>query len=53
MDTQLQLTFTDEEYIGDPDKELAAETTLSALETIQVPEMDPADFDLAASWFLS
>lgn len=53
MDIQLKLTFTDEEYIGDPDKELAAETALSTLETIQSPEMDLADFDLAASWFLS
>ena len=48
-----KLTFTDEEYIGNPDKELAAETAPSTLETIQVPELDPADFDLANSWFLS
>ena len=53
MDTQLQLTFTDEEYIGDPDQELAAETAPSALDTVQIPEMGPADFDLASSWFLS
>ena len=53
MDTQLQLTFTEEEYIGDPDKELAAETAPSALDAVQTPEMDPADFDLASSWFLS
>jgi hypothetical protein len=53
MDTQLQLSFTDEEYIGVPDKELAAETAPSTLEAIQAVEMDPADFDLANSWFLS
>lgn len=53
MDLQLQLTFTDEEYIGDPDQELVAETAFRALETIKAPEIDPADFDLAASWFLS
>ena len=51
MDTQL--TFTDEGYIGDADKELAAETASSTLETTQAPEMDPAELDLASSWFLS
>ncbi len=51
MDTQL--TFTDKEYIGDPDDELATQAAVSTPETFQTAEMDPAAFDLANSWFLS
>ena len=48
MDTKL--TFTDKEYIGNPDDELAAVKTST---TFQTPELDPAEFDLANGWFLS
>ena len=51
MDTQL--TFTDKEYIGDPDDELDSQDAISTSETFQPPELDPAEFDLANSWFLS
>ena len=51
MDTQL--TFTDQDYIGNPDRELTARDAADTLETFQAPEMDPAEFDLASSWFLS
>jgi hypothetical protein len=51
MDTQM--TFTDKEYIGNPDDELANQEAVNTLETFQTPEMDPAEFDLANSWFLS
>ena len=51
MDTQL--TFTDREYIGNPDEELTRQDVANSLETFQAPELDPAEFDLANSWFLS
>jgi hypothetical protein len=51
MDTQL--TFTDKEYIGDPDDELATQEAVNTLETFQTPELDPAELNLANSWFLS
>ncbi len=51
MDTQT--TFTDKDYIGSLDEELTCQEVANTLETFQVPEMDPADFDLANSWFLS
>ena len=51
MDTQL--TFTDKEYIGDPDDELVTQDAASIAETFQPSELDPAEFDLANSWFLS
>ena len=51
MDTQL--TFTDKDYIGNPDDELAAQAAVSTPETFQAAEIDPAEFDLANSWFLS
>ena len=51
MDTQL--TFTDKDYIGNPDDELTTQAAVSTPETFQTPEMDPAEFDLANSWFLA
>jgi hypothetical protein len=51
MDTQL--TFTDKEYIGNPDEEQTCQDIANALETFQAPEIDPAEFDLANSCFLS
>ena len=51
MDTQL--TFTDKEYIGDPDDELAAQAAVNTPATFQTPEQDLAELDLANSWFLS
>ena len=51
MDTQL--TFTDKEYIGDPDDELATQAAVNTFATFQTPETDQADLDLANSWFLS
>ena len=51
MDTQL--TFTNKDYIGNPDDELAIQDTVNTLETFHVPEIDPAEFELANSWFLS
>jgi len=48
-----QLTFTDKEYIGSPDEELTCQDVANTLETFQTPEMDPAEFELANSWFLS
>ena len=51
MDTQL--TFTDKDYIGSPDEELATQAVVSIPETFQTPELDPAELDLANSWFLS
>ena len=51
MDTQL--TFTDREYIGNPDEELSCKDVANTLETFQAPVLDPAEFDLANSWFLS
>jgi hypothetical protein len=51
MDTQL--TFTDKDYIGDPDDELAAQAAEDTPEAFQAPEIDQAEFDLAAGWFLS
>ena len=51
MDTKL--TFTDKEYNGSPDEELTCQDVADTLETFQAPELDPADFDLANSWFLS
>ena len=51
MDTKL--TFTDKEYIGDPDDELATQAAVNTPTTFQTPELDPAELDLANSWFLS
>ena len=51
MDTQL--TFTDKEYIGNPDDELAAQAAVNTPATFQAPELDPAELDLANGWFLS
>ena len=51
MDTQL--TFTDKDYIGDPDDELTTQDAVNTLETFQTPELDPAELDLASGWFLS
>ena len=51
MDTQL--TFTDKDYIGDPDEELTCQDIANILETFQIPEPEPAELDLAKSWFLS
>ena len=51
MDTKL--TFTDKEYIGNPDDELATQEAVSIAETFQIAEIDPAEFELANSWFLS
>jgi hypothetical protein len=48
-----QLTFTDKEYIGSPDEDLTCQDVADTLETFQAPELDPAEFDLANSWFLS
>ena len=49
----MQLTFTDKEYIGDPDDELATQAAVNTPATFQTAEMDPAELDLANSWFLS
>jgi len=51
MDTQL--TFTDKEYIGNPDDELAIQDAAKTSATFQTPELDPAELDLANGWFLS
>ena len=51
MDTQL--TFTDKDYIGDPDEELTCQDVANTFETFQTPETDSAEFDLVNSWFLS
>ena len=51
MDTQL--TFTDKEYIGNPDDELATQDAAKTSATFQTPEIDQAELDLANSWFLS
>jgi len=51
MDTQL--TFTDKEYIGDPDDELAAQAAVNTPATFQTTELDQAELDLANGWFLS
>ena len=51
MDTQM--TFTDKDYIGDPDDELATQAAVNTSATFQTPEIDQADLDLANSWFLS
>ena len=51
MDTQL--TFTDKEYIGDPDDELATQAAVNTPETFQTPEIDQTEFELAYLWFLS
>ena len=51
MDTQL--TFTDKEYIGDPDDELATQAVVNTPATFQTPKLDQAELDLANSWFLS
>ena len=51
MDTKL--TFTDKEYIGDPDDELATQDAVNTSATFQTPELDPAELDLANSWFLA
>ena len=51
MDTQL--TFTDKEYIGNPDDELAPQDAVGTPETFQTPEIDSAEFDFANGWFLS
>jgi hypothetical protein len=51
MDTRL--TFTDKEYLGDPDEEPACLDVTNTLETFQAPELDPAELELANSWFLS
>jgi hypothetical protein len=51
MDTQL--TFTEKEYIGNPDDELDSQDAVSTSEALQIPELDPAELDLANSWFLS
>ena len=48
-----QLTFTDQDYIGNPDDELATQDVVSIPETFQIPEIDQAELDLANSWFLS
>ncbi len=48
----MKLTFTDREYIGNPDDELATEDANTST-TFQAPELDPAEFDYANSWFLS
>jgi hypothetical protein len=48
-----QLTFTDKEYIGSPDEELNCQDVADTLETLQTPEIDPAEFELANFWFLS
>jgi hypothetical protein len=48
-----QLTFTDKDYIGNPDEELTCQEVANTLETFQIPEMDQAEFDLANSCFLS
>ena len=44
MDTQL--TFTDKDYIGDPDDDLAAQAAVNTSATFQTPEMDPAELEL-------
>jgi hypothetical protein len=51
MDTKL--TFTDKEYIGNPDEELTCQDVADTLETFQTPEVDQAELDLANGWFLS
>jgi hypothetical protein len=51
MDTQL--TFTDKDYIGNPDDELATQDAAKTSATFQAPELDPAELELANSWFLS
>jgi hypothetical protein len=51
MDTQL--TFTDKEYIGNPDDELAAQAAVNTSATFQTPEIDQAELELANSWFLA
>lgn len=51
MDTQL--TFTDQDYIGNPDQELVAQDAAGTLETFQTAEMDETGFELANAWFLS
>ena len=51
MDTQL--TFTDKDYIGNPDNELDAQAAVNTSATFQTPELDQAELDLANSWFLS
>lgn len=51
MDTRL--TFADEEYIGNPDDELACEGTANQVSTFQLPEVAPEEFELANGWFLA
>ena len=51
MDTQL--TFMDRDYIGNPDEELTCQDVANTLKTFQIPELEPAELDLANSWFLS
>lgn len=51
MDTQL--TFTDKEYIGNPDEELTCQDVANTFETFQTPEIDQAELALANSWFLA
>jgi hypothetical protein len=49
----MKLTFSDKDYIGNPDDELATQDVVNTLETFQTPEMDQAELDLANGWFLS
>jgi len=51
MDTKL--TFSDKEYVGDSDEELATQDAVKTSVTFQTPELDPAELDLANGWFLS
>ena len=51
MDTQM--TFTDKDYIGNPDDELATQAAVNTFDTFQTADIDQMDLDLANSWFLS
>ncbi len=51
MDTQM--TFTDKDYIGNPDDELATQAAVTTLDTLQTSDIDETELDLANSWFFS
>lgn len=47
------LTFTCDEYLGNPEQEFSAPSTPKKTAAFQTPEVAPEEFETAYQWFLA